>query len=49
MDRQMPCVTYNIPSNRVVKCSLGSHKALNRAHMGAFPNDGVSFDEMHYI
>ena len=30
----MPFVTYNIPSNRAVKCSLGSHKALNRAHLG---------------
>ncbi|MGA8082617.1 MAG: hypothetical protein WB988_12210 [Candidatus Nitrosopolaris sp.] len=25
------------------------HKALNRAHLGSFPNDDVSSDGMHYI
>jgi hypothetical protein len=28
---------------------LEGHKALNRAHLGFFPNDDVSSDEMHYI
>jgi hypothetical protein len=42
MSRQMPCVTYNIPSNRAVKCLLECHKAVNRAHFGS--NDGISFD-----
>ena len=28
----MCCITYNIPSNRAVKCSLDYHKTLNRAH-----------------
>ena len=46
MSRQIPCVTYTISSNRAVKCSLGCHKALNRAHLGSFPNDDVSSDEM---
>jgi len=49
MGRQMFYITYNIPSNRAVKCSLGCHKTLNRAHLGSFPNDGVSSDGMHYI
>jgi hypothetical protein len=49
MYRQMCCITYDIPSNRAVKCSLQCHKALNRAHLGSFPNDDVSSDEMHYI
>jgi hypothetical protein len=45
----MPSVTYNIPSNRAVKCLLGCHKVLNRAHKGSFPNDDASSDGMHYI
>jgi hypothetical protein len=49
MARQMFCFTYDIPSNRAVKCSLGSHKTLNRAHLGSCPNDDVSSDGMHYI
>jgi hypothetical protein len=28
---------------------LDSHKTLNRAHLGSFPNDDVSSDGMHYI
>ena len=46
MSRQMPFVTYNISSNRAVKCLLGCHKALNRAHLGSCPDDGVSSDGM---
>ena len=42
----MPCVTYNVPSNRAVKCSLKCRKTSIRAHLGSSPNDGVSSDGM---
>jgi hypothetical protein len=28
---------------------LECHKTINRAHLGSFPNDCVSFDGMYYV
>ena len=40
----MPCVTYDIPSNRAVKWSLECHKVLNCAHLALAPSIWRVFD-----